>query len=434
MTGLAAAVQGDGPTVLFLHGIGSSSSAFDAQLEAFRHEYRCLAPDAPGYRSSDDPPPPTGDPMDMFAAAYEDLLDDLVGDAPVVIVGVSFGGVVATRMALRGRAYIVGLVLCDTSRGSGVDPKRAAAMRARADDLAALGAAEFARRRSPRLVHTHDSTVVAAVASTMAEAIRLPGYAYAADAMASTDHTAQLGDIDVATLVVVGEHDQVCPPTESAVIAESIPGAELVTIADAGHLANVEQPDAFNAAIAPFLQRVHPARQHQGAPMTTTINLEELIDGCIAARDTRAEDWDTLAFQAKAGDEFRRAQIRYIGSGATGDHDSDGRIIPASHFTFSNMRLPAGAVGPEHNHHDVEEVFFVLEGELDVTVHDPDDGTRTATRRLGYRDLVCVPPGVPRSLRNVGDTDALFCVILGAPKPQLPTYPPTSPMAGITRD
>ena len=165
----------------------------------------------------------------------------------------------------------------------------------------------------------------------------------------------------------------------------------------------------------------------------THAHLEQLIDSCIASRETRHEDWDTLAFQAKAGDEFRRAQIRYIGSGATGDHETDNRILPSEHFTFSNMRLPVGAVGPEHTHHDVEEVFYVLEGRLEVTVHDVEDGTKTATRELGYRDLIRVPAGVPRSLRTIGDSDALFCVIIGAQKPQLPTYPATSPMHGITR-
>lgn len=167
---------------------------------------------------------------------------------------------------------------------------------------------------------------------------------------------------------------------------------------------------------------------------TSTPELEALIDSCIASRETRYEDWAALGFQAEAGgDRFKRAQIRYIGSGATGNHDDDNRILKADHFTFSNMRLPVGAVGPEHTHHDVEEVFFVLEGELEVAVHDVEDGHKKAVRRLGYRDLIRVPAGVPRSLANVGDTDALFCVIIGTSKPQLPTYPPSSEMHGVTR-
>jgi quercetin dioxygenase-like cupin family protein len=163
-------------------------------------------------------------------------------------------------------------------------------------------------------------------------------------------------------------------------------------------------------------------------------DLEALIDSCLATADSRYEDWDTLGFQAaKGGDRFKRAQIRYIGSGATGDHSDDSRSLAPDHFTFSNMRLPAGAVGPEHTHHDVEEVFYVLEGKLEVAVHDVEDGTKKAVRVLGYRDLIRVPAGVPRSLTNVGDTDALLCVIIGTKKPQLPTYPATSEMYGVSR-
>ena len=66
-----------------------------------------------------------------------------------------------------------------------------------------------------------------------------------------------------------------------------------------------------------------------------------------------------------------------------------------------------------------------------MTIHDGED---SASRLLGYRDLIKIPAGTARSLRNVGEADALFVVMLGASKPQLPTYPPHSPMAGITRD
>lgn len=166
-----------------------------------------------------------------------------------------------------------------------------------------------------------------------------------------------------------------------------------------------------------------------------TTDLEALIDSCLATKESRYEDWDTLAFQAeKGGAKFRRAQVRYIGSGATGNHEGDSRTLPAGGFTFSNMVLPAGCVGPEHTHHDVEEVFFVLEGQVEFTVHDVEDGTKTASRVLGYRDLIRVPAGVPRSLKTVGEDDALICVIIGTSKPQLPTYPKTSEMYGVTRD
>ncbi|MFC3242827.1 hypothetical protein ACFOJ6_11235 [Gordonia humi] len=73
-----------------------------------------------------------------------------------------------------------------------------------------------------------------------------------------------------------------------------------------------------------------------------TADLAEYTDSLILTKDSRHEDWDTLAFQTKAGDQFARAQIRYVGSGATGNHGDDQRIIPSQGFTFSNMLLPPG--------------------------------------------------------------------------------------------
>ena len=162
-----------------------------------------------------------------------------------------------------------------------------------------------------------------------------------------------------------------------------------------------------------------------------TADLTAFTDSLILTKESRYEDWDTLGFQAKAGDQFRRAQIRYVGSGATGNHDTDNRTISSGGFTFSNMLLPPGAEGPEHTHHDAEEAFFVLEGEVEVGIHR--DG-QVVKRTLGYRDMIVVPAGVARSLKNNGDKDALFCVVIGAQKPQVPTYPETSAMHGISRD
>lgn len=167
------------------------------------------------------------------------------------------------------------------------------------------------------------------------------------------------------------------------------------------------------------------------APDYESGDLEAFVDSLIASRETRQPDWETLKFQTKAGPQFARAQIRYVGSGATGSHDDDQRIIPSRGFTFSNMLVPAGGEGPEHTHYDAEEAFFVLEGQLEVGIHR---GDQVVKRQLGYRDMIVVPAGVARSLRNTGDTDALFCVIIGSTKPQVPVYPETSPVYGLTRD
>jgi mannose-6-phosphate isomerase-like protein (cupin superfamily) len=160
-------------------------------------------------------------------------------------------------------------------------------------------------------------------------------------------------------------------------------------------------------------------------------DLDDYLDSLVLTKATRQPDWDTLAFQTKAGAQYRRAQLRYIGSGATGDHDTDNRIIASVGFTFSNMLLPPGSEGPEHVHHDAEEAFYVVEGSIEMGIHR--DG-KVVTRVLGPRDMAVVPPGVPRSLKNVGEDDAIVCVVIGAQKPMLPTYPETSPMYGITRD
>ena len=82
----------------------------------------------------------------------------------------------------------------------------------------------------------------------------------------------------------------------------------------------------------------------------------------IARYETRTYDWDALKFQADFDPKYRRAQMRYVGTGGTGI-DGDNNAVPAEHFTFSTMVLPPGCEGPLHVHHDVEEVFFMIRGE-----------------------------------------------------------------------
>ena len=158
-------------------------------------------------------------------------------------------------------------------------------------------------------------------------------------------------------------------------------------------------------------------------------SFSDWMDSRIARFSTRAYDWNALKFQADHDPKYRRAQMRYIGTGGTGVA-ADGNTIPSEHFTFSTMIIPAGHEGPPHLHVDVEEVFFVLRGKLKLVLEK--DGERYETI-LTDRDVVSVPPGVYREEINIGEEDALMCVMLGAQKPVTPTYPPQHPLASIKR-
>jgi mannose-6-phosphate isomerase-like protein (cupin superfamily) len=154
------------------------------------------------------------------------------------------------------------------------------------------------------------------------------------------------------------------------------------------------------------------------------------MESRVARRSTRSYDWDALKFQADYDPRYRRAQMRYVGTGGTGV-SRDSNTVPSAHFTFSTMVIPAGNIGPSHIHYDVEEIFFVLRGAMKVVCEK--DGQRWEAV-LGERDLISVPPGVYREEQNIGDEDALMCVMLGSPKPITPVYPPDSPLTKIKRD
>jgi len=242
------------PTLVLLHGIGSSGDAFQGQADAeeggLADRWRLLAPDALGYGDSEDRAEPPG--IDGFADSVADLLDAADVERAVVL-GVSWGGVIATRLAMRHPDRLRALVLADTSRGSGFDPEQAEMMRQRARDYAADPVA-FVRDRTPLLVHEDcPAKVVTGVAGIMASAARMPGYGHAAASLAETDHTPHLASITVPTLVVVGEHDRVCPPSDSRLLADGIPGAAYAEVAGCGHLPNQERPAEFNRIVGAWL-------------------------------------------------------------------------------------------------------------------------------------------------------------------------------------
>ncbi|WP_328324971.1 MULTISPECIES: alpha/beta fold hydrolase [unclassified Streptomyces] len=241
----------EGPLLLCLHGIGSSSAAFAPQLAELSAYVRVVAWDAPGYAASPDPQGPLT--LDGYADAAAALIEERGGSAHVL--GVSWGGVIALRLAARHPGLVASLIVADSSAGSGTDPAKAAAMRGRAAELATAGPRAFAEQRGPRLVSgAAPKDLVRRVVDTMAGAVRLPGYGYAAEAMAAADLRTELTAITAPALVICGDHDRVTGVEASQLIAGSLHKSAYVIVKDAGHLANQEQPRAFNAWVLSHLR------------------------------------------------------------------------------------------------------------------------------------------------------------------------------------
>jgi 3-oxoadipate enol-lactonase len=251
MSQINVVASGAGPNVFCLHGIGSSSAAFGPQMASLASEMRVLAWDAPGYAASADPE------LDLDLSGFADAAAATIRahvDGPVHLLGVSWGGVIALRLAVRHPELVRSLIIVDSSRGSGRTPEQAAAMRDRVEELEAIGSTQFADRRAPRLLSGAASAgLVETVRSTMASAVRLPGYALAAASMATTDLSPELPSILAPTLVLCGAEDTVTGHAESQAIAGAIPHAVYVQLQGAGHLANQEAPDAFNAWVASYI-------------------------------------------------------------------------------------------------------------------------------------------------------------------------------------
>jgi quercetin dioxygenase-like cupin family protein len=159
--------------------------------------------------------------------------------------------------------------------------------------------------------------------------------------------------------------------------------------------------------------------------------LQSWIDSRVARYETRQLDWNALKFQADFDPKYKRAQMRYVGTGATGVA-ADSNVVPAEHFTFSTMVLPAGCEGPLHLHTDAEEVFFILRGNK-VRIMVEHLGKRHDIM-MHERDLISVPPGVYRGLVNEGVEEALMLVVIGSTKPETPSYPPDHPLSKIKRN
>lgn len=156
--------------------------------------------------------------------------------------------------------------------------------------------------------------------------------------------------------------------------------------------------------------------RHARPPELLEASLEEIVTRHVARFSNRVPDWN--AFEDAKVEGFKRAQHRFIGAGGSGKFN-DSAVVPARGFTLSIMYVQPGQGNAAHTH-EVEEVFFVLQGFLDVFVEE-EDGKQLWTR-LGPWECISCPPGVIHGYENRSLEPVYFQVMLGRARPETMGY------------
>jgi len=254
---LATVDRGRGTPLLLVHGFPLDHTMWSAQIDALAERCRVIAPDLRGFGRSEVTEGKVS--MEQFADDLAALVGALGVDEPVVFCGLSMGGYVAWPFWRRHASRLKALVLCDT-RSAADTPEAAADRLAMAERVLAEGPAPLVEAMVPKLFA--EATVRAR--PELIESVRRvmlstdpEGIAAAARGMAErADAPSMLREIDCPALVLVGRHDVISTVDQMQAIADAIPGARLVEIADAGHMSPMENPFAVNGAMGELLDGV----------------------------------------------------------------------------------------------------------------------------------------------------------------------------------
>lgn len=245
---------GDGLPVLLLHAFPLNSGMWEAQVEALGDRFRLIAPDFQGFGGSDAPEDRSLYSMDSFADHLAGLLDDLAIDK-TVLVGLSMGGYVAFSFLRRHGDRVRALVLADT-RAEADPPEGVEKRSGQQKQVESEGTAGLVDALPGALLGatTRDSKPDVVDRSRKLMDNPPAGFIGALEAMKNrVDSSDDAAKVHVPTLVLVGEEDALTPPDAARRLHELIAGSKLVVIPGAGHLSNLEAPEAFNGALGEFL-------------------------------------------------------------------------------------------------------------------------------------------------------------------------------------
>ena len=241
--------SGTGSPLILLHPVGLDGTFWDGLIGPLSRRCQVLAVDTAGHGASADPTRPG-----RMAERVTDVIDLILQEkcGPAVLIGVSFGGMIAQNVALARPDLVSGLVLAGCPGRIPAEAREAILARgaeAERDGMPAVVEATLQRWFTPSFLSTEE---VAGVRRRLLE--DLPSnWAASWEAIAEHDALERLGSFAGKALVIAGEADAATPLPAKQALAAAIPGARLVVLRNAPHMMQIEQPEAFLGAVESFL-------------------------------------------------------------------------------------------------------------------------------------------------------------------------------------
>ena len=252
---------GDGPAMVFIHGLGGRWQNWLLNIPAFMGSHRVIALDLPGFGESEMPA------EKISIRGYAEVVDALLmqlGVESAVFVGNSMGGFVAAEVALSFHTRVERLVLVSAAGLSIEDRNReplltlARVWAAGATRVGAQGQGVITRPRLRRLalqiVLRYPERLSPEMTYEMVQGAGAPGFIDALDALLEHSFRDELPRIDVPVLIVWGRNDMLVPRGDAREFEELIgSNARRVVFEDTGHVPMIERPNAFNALVTDFV-------------------------------------------------------------------------------------------------------------------------------------------------------------------------------------
>jgi 3-oxoadipate enol-lactonase len=251
---------GSGFPLALAYGLGGNTGMWAGQIEAFSRHYHLILWDPRGHGQSDSPPQPEQYGLQTSAADLRGLLDHL-GIERAYIGGQSMGGGIAARFAVAYPDQVAALLIIDSASASGLP--MSAAMREMREKTIELAETQSMAAVADYVITANPNLRTQAEASPAARQrlrqmfldLNPTGYAHTIRALLEeTFPTERLSTLTMPTLVLVGDQD---PALDAArVTHQLIPGSQLVILPQAGHLSNLDCPEAFNTSVLDFLCQI----------------------------------------------------------------------------------------------------------------------------------------------------------------------------------